>query len=226
MYDALTIPPHIVLDEAHSPADIEARSFAIIDEAIPEPRPFAGPLWQVARRCVHTLGDTDIVHDLRLNACALERGLAALRAGCTVFTDTRMAADGMPTRRLAPLGVTAVPLMALPGIEETARTQGITRSRAAMLDIASRWAGAIVVVGNAPTALLTLLDLVSQGTPPPALVVGMPVGFVNAAQSKVLLHESGLPHFTLLGNKGGSAVAAACVNAMADMVLAERGKNV
>lgn len=223
MYDALHIPPDIVLDSAASPADIEARSFAIIDAEVPEPRPFAGRLWQVARRCVHTLGDVDVVRDLRLTEDALERGLTALRSGCTVFTDTRMAADGMPVRRLEPLGVTAVPLMALPGIEATARARGITRARAAMLEIAPRWAGAIVVVGNAPTALLTLLDLVAQGTEPPALVIGMPVGFVNAAQSKTLLHQSGIPHFTLLGRKGGSAVAAACVNAMADMVLAERG---
>ena len=222
MYDALHIPPDIVLDTAANPADIEARSFAIIDTEIPEPRPFDGRLWQVARRCVHTLGDVDVVRDLRLTENALERGLAALSSGCTVFTDTRMAADGMPVRRLAPLGVTATPLMALPGIEATARAQGITRARAAMLDIAPRWAGAIVVVGNAPTALLTLLDLVAQGMEPPALVIGMPVGFVNAAQSKALLHRSAIPHFTLLGRKGGSAVAAACVNAMADMVLAER----
>ena len=226
MYDALTIPPDIVLDSAHSPADIEARSFAIIDAEIPEPRPFAGRLWQVARRCVHTLGDVDVVRDLRLDETALERGLAALRAGCTIFADTRMAADGMPPRRLQPLGVNAVPLMALPGIEVTAKAQGITRARAAMLEIAPRWADAIVVIGNAPTALLTLLDLVSQGHVPPALVVGMPVGFVNAAQAKALLHASGLPHFTLLGRKGGSAVAAACVNAMADIVLAEKPKNI
>ena len=222
MYDALHIPNGISLDAAHSPEHIEARSFAIIDAEIPEPRPFTGRLWQVARRCVHTLGDTDIVADLRLDDVALENGLAALRGGCTVFTDTRMAADGMPTRRLTPLGVTATPLMALPGIEASARAQGITRARAAMLEIATQWSGCIMVIGNAPTALLTLLDLVAQGTPPPALVVGMPVGFVSAAQSKALLHQSTIPHFTLLGRKGGSAVAAACVNAMADMVLAER----
>ena len=82
--------PSVDLDPACTPAAIEARSFALIDAEIPEPRPFTGPLWTVARRCVHTLGDTDIVPDLRLSPQGLEAGVAALRAGCTVFTDTRM----------------------------------------------------------------------------------------------------------------------------------------
>ena len=83
--------------------------------------------------------------------------------------------------------------------------------------------GTIVVIGNAPTALLGLLDALAQGAQPPALIVGMPVGFVNAAQSKELLHQSPWPHFTLLGRKGGSAVAAACINALADLALEQRG---
>ena len=86
------------LDPACTPAEIENRSFAIIDAEIPEPRAFSGPLWQVARRCVHTLGDTDIVDDLRLSAQGLEAGVNALLAGCTVYTDTRMAAAGLPMR--------------------------------------------------------------------------------------------------------------------------------
>ncbi|MBQ9452471.1 MAG: precorrin-8X methylmutase, partial [Desulfovibrio sp.] len=90
---------------------------------------------------------------------------------------------------------------------------------AGLLAIAPHMAGAIVVIGNAPTALLGLLDILTRGAPPPALIVGMPVGFVNAAQAKELLHQSPWPHFTLLGRKGGSAVAAACVNALADIAL-------
>ena len=216
-------PVSTELDPACTPAEIEARSFAIIDEEIPEPRPFNDSLWRVARRCVHTLGDTEIVADLRLSAKGAEAGVAALLAGCTVYTDTRMAAAGLPLRRLTPLGVTVTPIMSLPGLDELAHSKGTTRSRAGLESIAEKMGGHIVVIGNAPTALLGLLDVLRQGAQPPALIVGMPVGFVNAAQSKELLHQSPWPHFTLLGRKGGSAVAAACVNALADMALEQRG---
>lgn len=176
----------------------------------------------MARRCIHTLGDTDIVHDLRLSNQGLEAGVAALLAGCTVYTDTRMAAAGLPMRRLEPLGVTVTPLMALPGLAELAASRGTTRSRAGLESIAQNMGGNIVVIGNAPTALLGLLDVLAQAQPP-ALIVGMPVGFVNAAQSKELLRQSPWPHFTLLGRKGGSGVAAACINALADIALEKRG---
>lgn len=213
--------PTVELDPACTPQEIEARSFAIIDAEIPEPRPFSGGLWEVARRCVHTLGDTEIVADLRLSRDGLAAGVAALRRGCTVYTDTRMAAAGLPLRRLTPLGVTVTPLMGLPGLEEISRRRDVTRSRAGIEMIADRLAGQIMVIGNAPTALLALLEALNQGAPAPALVVGMPVGFVNAAQSKELLRQSPWPHFTLLGRKGGSAVAAACVNALAELALAK-----
>lgn len=213
--------PTVELDPACTPQEIEARSFAIIDAEIPEPRPFSGGLWEVARRCVHTLGDTEIIADLRLSRDGLAAGVAALRRGCTVYTDTRMAAAGLPLRRLTPLGVTVTPLMGLPGLEKISRRRGVTRSRAGIEMIADRLAGQIMVIGNAPTALLALLEALNQGAPAPALVVGMPVGFVNAAQSKELLRQSPWPHFTLLGRKGGSAVAAACVNALAELALAK-----
>ena len=213
----------VMLDSACTPQDIESRSFAIIDEELPPPRPFEGRLWQVARRCIHTLGDTEIIKDLRLNPAGLEAGVAALKRGSTVYTDTRMAAAGLPMRRLTPLGVTVTPIMALPGLDELARAGGTTRSRAGLESLARQMSGHIMVIGNAPTALLGLLDVLEQGAPPPALIVGMPVGFVNAAQSKELLHRTSWPHFTLLGRKGGSAVAAACVNALADLALEQRG---
>lgn len=209
----------VILDKACLPQEIEERSFALIDAEIPEPRPFSGNLWRVARRCVHTLGDTDILPDLRLSEQGLEAGVRALLSGCTVYTDTRMAAAGLPSRRLAPLGVEVVPLMALPGLDAAARGKNMTRARAGLERIASRMEGNLVVIGNAPTALLALLEELHKGAPPPALIVGMPVGFVNAAQSKELLRRSPWPHFTLLGRKGGSAVAASCVNALADMAL-------
>jgi precorrin-8X/cobalt-precorrin-8 methylmutase len=217
------------LDPAKSPEEIEARSFALIEAEIPEPRPFTGALWRVARRCVHTAGDTAIVADLRLNRESMKAGLAALERGCTVYTDTRMAAAGLPPRRLRPLGVSVTALPELPGLEEIAVRRGITRARAAMEAVAEKLDGQIIVVGNAPTALLALLESLEAGAPPPALIIGMPVGFVNAAQSKRLLAQSPWPHFTLLGRRGGSAVAAACVNALAELALERlrlrRGEN-
>jgi precorrin-8X/cobalt-precorrin-8 methylmutase len=209
----------MALDPAKAPDEIESLSFAIIEAEIPEPRPFTGELWQVARRCVHAVGDTSIVADLRLNRGAMKAGLAALERGCAVYTDTRMAAAGLPLRRLRPLGVSVTALPELPGLGEIAARRGITRARAAVEIVAGRLDGQIIVIGNAPTALLALLEALEAGAPPPALIVGMPVGFVNAVQSKRLLARSPWPHFTLLGRRGGSAVAAACVNALAELAL-------
>lgn len=219
----MPMPLDIALDSASDPQEIERRSFALIDALVPEPRPFSGALWEVARRCIHTLGDVEIAVSLRLSHEGMVRGIAALRQGCTIFTDTRMAASGIPRRRLDPLGVSVEPMMSLPGLEEAALRKGVTRSRAAVELLGPRMGGQIVVIGNAPTALLALLDFldnVAEDSPSvPALIVGMPVGFVNAAQSKEWLHRTRWPHFTLLGRKGGSAVAASCINALANLAV-------
>ncbi len=217
------------LQPAFTPDAIEARSFAIIDEEAGEPKPFAGRAWEIARRLVHTCADFDILPHLHLPDAAIEAGVAALVRGCAIYTDTEMARAGMPLRRLDPLGCTVACLHALPGTAERARERGTTRARAAMELAGDRLGGAIVAVGNAPTALLALLDHLGAGGPPPALVVAMPVGFVNAAESKELFLEQaaaltqygpqGLPCLALRGRKGGSPLAAATVNAMAEMAL-------
>ncbi|MBO4335876.1 MAG: precorrin-8X methylmutase [Desulfovibrio sp.] len=209
----------LLLDTAKSPRAIEERSFAIIDALVPEPRPYSGRLWEIARRCIHTCGDCSILTDLRLSEEALNSGLCALRQGCTIYTDTRMAKEGLPSRRLSPLNCRVVSLMELAGLDTQAKAEGTTRAHAAMRTIKEQLEGAIVVIGNAPTALLCLLDCLRQGAKTPALIVGMPVGFVNAAQSKELLTKSIYPHFTLLGTRGGSPLAACCINAMAEMLL-------
>ncbi len=211
------------LDPASSPAQIEARSFAIIEAEIPEPRPFAGPAWEVARRCIHCLGDTAILADLRLDPGAIAAGLEALGRGCEIFTDTRMAASGLPRRRLEPLGVKVTAMPEFPGLASQAESQGITQARAAVLAHAKCFAGNILLIGNAPTALLTLLEELEAGRiSAPALTIAMPVGFVNAAESKALLAQSPWPHLTLLGRKGGSALAAAALNALAEIALRRR----
>ncbi len=197
------------------PEEIEARSFAIIDEELPEPRPFSGFAWEVARRLIHTSGDISLPADLYLPEEAIMRGIEALRHGCSVLTDTRMALSGIPLRRLSPLNCSAHCLLDLPGVEEQSRKLGITRSRAAILLAGERLSGSIIAIGNAPTALLTLLELLDEGLPEPALIIGMPVGFVNAAESKELLLQSGRTCLSLRGRRGGSPLVASVVNALA-----------
>lgn len=203
------------LDPACTPSDIEARSFALIDKAIPEPRPFSGRLWQVARRMIHTTGDVGLLPHIRLNESAVDAGIVALRSGCCIFTDTEMARCGMVPRRLEPLGVTVYCLLSDPQVAAYAAAQACTRAKAGMKAHEQALAGNIVAIGNAPTALLALLEALDAGASPPALIIGMPVGFVNAAESKELLLRSPWTHVSLLGSKGGSPLVAAVVNALA-----------
>ena len=202
-----------------TPEEIEARSFAIIDAETPEPRPFSGATWSIARRLIHTCGDMDILPWLVLPDAAVDAGITALRRGAPVFTDTEMACHGVPERRLRTLGSTVRSLLSLPGVNERAIWGKYTRSRAALLEAAPLLPGALVAIGNAPTALLTLLEMLEQGLAAPALIIGMPVGFVNAVESKELLCQSPYPHLCLRGRKGGSPLAAASVNALAELAL-------
>lgn len=208
------------IEKLATPQEIEKRSFEIIDGEIPSPRKYRDELWELARRCVHACGDTTILQDLELNDEALASGLAALKRACTIYTDTKMLAAGLVARRMDRLGVKVISLMDLPQVEEKANSWRCTRSRAGIKLIADDLAGNIVAIGNAPTALLALLEeLGTSGKQSPSLIVGMPVGFVNAVQSKELLYKSPYRHFTLRGRKGGSAIAAAAINAMADLAL-------
>ncbi len=211
------------LHEACAPADIERASMEIIEAEAPNPRPFEGREWLVARRLVHTSADFDILNMLHFHPEAVHRGVEAIRHGATIITDTEMARAGMPRRRLDPFGARVICYMSDPDVAETARMHGTTRARAAV-DKALELPGPIVFAfGNAPTALLRLLEHVEQGITPPELIVGMPVGFVNAAESKELLLASGLCAITLAGRKGGSSLAAATINALADIALADAG---
>lgn len=204
------------LQPCFAPDAIEARSFAIIDAEAGEPKPFEGRLWHVARRLVHTCADFDILADLVLDETAVDAGVTAIRRGCRIFTDTEMARHGIPSRRLAPFGCIVESLISQDGVAERAKATGSTRSAAAIDMAGDRLGGAIVAVGNAPTALLALLDHLDRGGPAPALIVGMPVGFVNASESKEILFErTDPPRIILRGRKGGSTLVAATVNALA-----------
>lgn len=206
------------LDPASSPRDIEARSFAIIDAEAGEAKPFTGHAWGIARRLVHSSGDMTLLDSLYLPDTAIAAGIAALRRGAPVFTDTEMVRAGIPLRRMRPLGVTVTCLLGLTGVAKTAKARGITRSRAGIEMLGDKLGGAVVAIGNAPTALLALLEYLDADGPAPALVIGMPVGFVNAAESKErLMTRSDVAGLSIIGRRGGSPLAAATVNALADI---------
>jgi len=208
------------LDPACTPEDIEKRSFAIIDSEVTD-KYFSGDAWEVARRLIHTSGDISLLDSLYLPDDAIRSGVNALKKGAPVFTDTEMARSGIPLRRLQPLGSSVSCILSQKGLAEHAAGKNCTRSRAAMEFLGSRLAGAVVAIGNAPTALLALLEYMASGGIPPALVIGMPVGFVNAAESKeLLLQNSSIPSLSIRGRRGGSPLAAATVNALA--IIAER----
>ena len=195
------------------PHEIEQLSFQIIDSEAGD-HDFSADQWPVVRRVIHTSADFEWQRMIRFHPQAIASGVAAIRNGCAIITDTNMARAGIRQRDLARFGGTVNCYMTDERVAETAARKGITRAKAAVDVAAPELSGGIYVVGNAPTALLRLIELIDQGTVRPALVVGLPVGFVNAAESKALLLECDVPHITNVGRKGGSNVAAAVVNAL------------
>lgn len=205
----------IPLQNFRKPEDIEAESFRIIDSEVPEPRLFEGAQWEIVRRMIHTTADFEMLDLVRFHDHAVQSGIKALRNRAVIVTDTEMARCGMPVRRLDPLGCVTHCLMNDERVVERARAEGITRAKAAVDVAVSELTPDIWVVGNAPTALIRLVEHMDNGATIPALVVGMPVGFVNAAESKALLMSRDIPYISIHGRKGGSALAAAVVNALA-----------
>ena len=195
------------------PHEIEQLSFQIIDGEAGD-HGFSTDQWPVVRRVIHTSADFEWQGMIRFHPQAIVSGVSAIRSGCSIITDTNMARAGIRQRDLARFGGTVNCYMTDERVAETAARKGITRAKAAVDVAAPSITGGIYVVGNAPTALLRLVELIDQGTLRPALVVGLPVGFVNAAESKALLLECDVPHVTNVGRKGGSNVAAAVVNAL------------
>lgn len=202
--------------------DIENESMRIIDAEVPPPRPFGDAEWPVVRRMIHASADFELLDLVRFHPRAVTAGLEALRRGCPVITDTRMAQAGLSPRLYAPLGCEVHCLISDPETLEQSRLTGSTRAAAAVDVAAQLFQEAIWVVGNAPTALLRLLELIQGKAVIPSLVIGMPVGFVQAEESKqALLESEGIPFILIRGRKGGSALAAAALNALAGMALAD-----
>jgi precorrin-8X/cobalt-precorrin-8 methylmutase len=206
------------------PGAIEQQSFAIIESEIPEPRLFQGAEWLVVRRLIHSSADFELLSLVRFHPEAINAGIEALLRRGVVVTDTEMARVGITRRRIDSLGADVKCFINEQAVATKAAKENATRSSAAVDYALSELEGGIYVVGNAPTALLALLKRVREGTCRPALIVGMPVGFVNAAESKEeLVKQSDVPYITIEGRKGGSALAASVINQLAELALAAKG---
>jgi precorrin-8X/cobalt-precorrin-8 methylmutase len=196
------------------PAAIYERSFALIEQEADLSR-FSAELRPVAMRLAHAAGDTAILDDLLWSENAVAAGHEALAADAPILVDSRMVAAGITGGRL-PGKSDIVCTLGDPRTAELAKSLGTTRSAAAVELWRPYLAGAVVAIGNAPTALFHLLEMIAGGAPRPALVLGFPVGFVGAPEAKAALAEfEGLDFIALQGRRGGSALAAAAVNALA-----------
>ncbi|MBW4581368.1 MAG: precorrin-8X methylmutase [Tildeniella nuda ZEHNDER 1965/U140] len=204
-----------MIDYIRDGNEIYQHSFAIIRaEANLAMLPAA--LETVAVRLIHACGMTDIVQDLAYSTNAAEAGRSALINGAPILCDAQMVANGVTRQRL-PANNAVICTLNDPEVPTIAQTIQNTRSAAALELWRSHLNGAVVAIGNAPTALFRLLELLDEGAPKPALILGFPVGFVGAAESKAALAENsrGVPFLTIQGRRGGSAMAAAAVNALA-----------
>jgi precorrin-8X/cobalt-precorrin-8 methylmutase len=205
-----------VTDWNLKPEDIERQSFAIIDREAGD-HGWPADEWSLVRRMIHTSADFEYQSTIRIHPQALAAGIEALRSGRRIVTDTRMAQSGLTARHLKPFGVAPECLIDHPDVIRQAKDQGATRALAAVDQALAMGPVGVFVVGNAPTALFRLIERVRAGARPPDLVVGLPVGFVNAAEAKDALAASPLVYITNVGRKGGSNVAAAVVNALAQL---------
>ena len=197
---------------------IESESFRIIREEMGA-HTFGEAMLAVVVRVVHATADFDFVKTLRFHPQAIASSLKALQQGYDVLCDVRMVQAGISGRLLEQLGGQVHCVIDEPAVCARAATEMTTRSVAAMRALAPVMGGNIVAIGNAPTALLELLRLITEEGVRPALVVGMPVGFVSAVESKDALTAVDVPYITAIGRKGGSTVAAATINALLRLAL-------
>jgi len=200
------------------PLAIEKKSMTIIEENLPGilSRPVGER--EIIKRVVHTTGDLSIAGQVLIHPRAVESGLGAIRAGRTVVTDINMLKAGINAARLKSFGMGVRCYISDPDVIAEAKRENLTRAMVAMRKAAREAPGGIIAVGNAPTALFALCSLIENGEAAPALVVGTPVGFVGAKESKEALMQLSTPYITVPGTRGGSAIATAVVNALLYLV--------
>lgn len=194
------------------PREIEKRSLEIIESELTVDIPQEN--LAVVKRVIHTTADFDYAVNLAFSDGAVAKALEALRSGCDIVTDTQMAKSGINKTAAEKLGINIHCFMSDPDVAAEAKERGCTRAKVSM-EKAARVAGSgIFAIGNAPTALIMLREMIDEGRISPKLVVGVPVGFVNVVESKEEIMQTGVPYIVARGRKGGSTVAAAIINAL------------
>lgn len=195
------------------PNDIEKRSMEIIAEELGEVKLDEEKL-SIIKRVIHTSADFDYVRTLHFSEDAVQKALEALKNGATIVTDTNMARAGINKAGMDKLGCKVVCYMADPDVAAQAKIEGSTRAAACMEKACLIEGPVIIAIGNAPTALVRLDELIKAGKIKPELIIGVPVGFVNVVEAKELIMQAGVPYIVARGRKGGSNVAAAICNAL------------
>ncbi|MGI5976629.1 MAG: precorrin-8X methylmutase [Candidatus Limivicinus sp.] len=200
------------------PMDIERRSFEIIGEILGD-RKLDPENEAVIKRAIHTTADFDYADSLCFSPHAVKIGTEALKGGCDIVTDTQMAKAGINKGVLGKLGGEVHCFMSDEAVAEEAKRRGVTRAIVSMEHAARLTKPCIFAIGNAPTALLSIKSLIAGGKLKPALIIGVPVGFVNVVESKELIMKAGAPYIVARGRKGGSNVAAAICNALLYQIM-------
>ena len=196
------------------PDEIDRESLKLVEASLPDSRSWSDAERNVVCRIVRAEGDPAIANAVRFSPGAVDQGINALRGGAEVVTDVRMVEVGISKVLLSNLGISTRCQIDTPQVASRAQKEGTTRSVASIRELAPYMNGSVVAVGNAPTALLALLDLVGDKLATPALIIGMPVGFVACAESKEELSRSSIPYISVWDRRGGSSAAAATVNAL------------
>lgn len=194
------------------PMEIERRSFEIITAELKRELP--EDTAPIIKRCIHTSADFDYADNLCFSEHVVEKALAALKAGACIVTDTQMAKSGINKKALARFGGEVYCFMSDEDVAQTARENGTTRATASMDKAAALEKPLIFAIGNAPTALVRLYELIEEKKIAPELIIGVPVGFVNVVQSKELIMQTDVPYIVARGRKGGSNIAACICNAL------------
>ncbi len=199
--------------EQVAPKEIEARSFEIITQELGDAALMPGTE-AIVKRCIHTSADFDYAENLCFSEGAVEEALAALRGGASIVTDTQMARAGINKKILGGYGGQVHCFMSDEDVAVAAKEKGCTRAAASMEKAAAMGEDLIFAIGNAPTALVRLYELIKEGKLHPRLIIGVPVGFVNVVASKELIMELDVPYIVARGRKGGSNIAACICNAL------------
>lgn len=202
------------MDFVKNPKAIEDQSMDIIENALPWLKEMPEGEKQVIKRIVHTTGDPDIAKLIKIHPEAVAAGLKAMRSGRPIFTDVQMLRAGISPVKFEQFGIETICLIKDPAVVAEAQRTGMTRAMVAMSMAAPRLEGGIIAIGNAPTALFELCSMIEKGLLKPALVVGTPVGFVGAKESKEVLVDTPVPYITVTGTRGGSTIAVAALNAL------------